>query len=206
MIIGFCGGTGAGKSTLAKYAATILGAEDTLIISQDHYYKNEPERSFKERAQINFDHPDAIDFELLTLHLKMLRNGNTIHRPVYSFENHLREKETVACFPKKHILVEGILIFAYTALVEQFDLKVYIEASKKIRVKRRIARDVALRGRTEKEVKERFQNTMHNMHEQFIEPHKLNSDLILTNNSEIETAKTKLKQQLKLQLLHEKIT
>ena len=206
MTIGFCGGTGAGKSTLAEYAATILGKEDTLIISQDHYYKHHPERTCKERANMNFDHPSAIDFELLSTHINILRKGNIINRPVYCFENHLRKKETVVCMPKKHILVEGILIFTYPALVEQFDLKVYIEATKQIRVKRRIARDVTFRGRTEKEVKKRFQNIMHNMHEQFIEPYKLHSDLILTNNNEIETAKTKLKEELEKQVWHEKIT
>ncbi len=204
MIIGFCGGTGAGKSTLVEYAAEILGTQDTLIISQDHYYKHEPKRTLEERSQTNFDHPNALDFELLTTHINMLQNRNDIQRPVYSFETHLRKSETVLYKPKKHLLVEGILIFAHQPLVEQFDLKVYIEAAKDVRVQRRIARDVAFRGRTENEVRERFKTRLHAMHEQFIAPHKLHSDLIVNNNDKIETAKTTLHQWIKKQLMHEK--
>ena len=204
MIIGFCGGTGAGKSTLVDYAAEILGKQDTLIISQDHYYKHNPTRTLEERSQTNFDHPNALDFKLLTTHLMSLKEGNTIQRPVYSFENHLRKAEKVVCKPKKYLLVEGILIFAHEPLVEQFDLKVYIEAAKGVRMQRRIVRDVAFRGRTEKEVRERFDNTLHAMHDKFIAPHKQHSDLILANNNDLETAKTTLKQWLNKQVLHEK--
>lgn len=204
MIIGFCGGTGAGKSTLVEYAAKILGTHDTLIISQDHYYKHELKHTFEERSLINFDHPNAVDFELLTTHLIKLKEGNIIQRPVYSFEAHQRKSETVLCEPKKHLLVEGILIFTHQPLVDQFDLKVYIEAAKDVRIQRRIARDVVFRGRTEKEVRERFDNTLHAMHEQFIAPHKQHSDLILANNNDIETTKTTLEQWLNKQVLDEK--
>lgn len=204
MIIGFCGGTGAGKSTLVEFASKVLGANNTLILAQDHYYKHLPNLSFEERCKINFDHTKALDFELMTSDLRKLKNDVSIRRPVYSFESHLRKSETLLCEPKKYILIEGILVFAHYSLVEQFDYKVYIEAAKGIRLQRRIARDVAFRGRTENEVRERFDNTLHAMHDKFIAPHKQHSDLILTNNNDIETAKTTLKQWLKKQVLHEK--
>lgn len=197
MVIGFSGGTGAGKSTLVDFASKVLGVNNTLILAQDHYYKHMPNLSFDERCKINFDHPKALDFDLITSDLQKLKNDISIQRPVYSFENHLRKSETVLCEPKKYILVEGILVFAHHPLVEQFDFKVYIEAAKDIRVQRRIARDIAFRGRTQNEVKERFKTTLHAMHEQFIAPYKQNSDLIILNNNKIERAKSQLGNWLK---------
>lgn len=204
MVIGFSGGTGAGKSTLVDFASKVLGVNNTLILAQDNYYKHVPYLSYHDRCKINFDHPKALDFELMTSDLQKLKKNISIQLPVYSFENHLRKSETILCKPKKYILVEGILVFAHHPLVEQFDYKVYIEAAKDIRVHRRIARDIAFRGRTQDEVKERFKTTLHAMHEQFIAPHKKHSDLILANNNDIETAKKTLKKWLKKQVLHEK--
>lgn len=191
VIIGICGGTGAGKTTLVSYAARILGESNTLIIEQDHYYKHHPELSFEQRCRINFDHPDALDFELMTHHVQMLAHGNNIQRPVYSFEKHLRMPETVLCAPKKIILVEGILVFSHQPLMQLFDFKIYIDASKEIRVKRRVQRDIALRGRTLEEVHQRFDTTLHAMHERFIEPNKEKADLIVTNEN-LNTAKEQL--------------
>lgn len=197
MIIGFGGGTGAGKSTLVEHAARLLGKDNTLIIAQDHYYKHHPELPFEERCQINFDHPDAIDFALLTSHIQHIHNGNTIHRPVYSFEEHLRKNETTKHQTKKFILVEGILVFAHQPLVELFDYKVYIHADKDIRVKRRVARDIASRGRSENEVLERFQTTLHAMHDKYIAPHKQKANLVLINNTNIDAAKKQLSDWIK---------
>ncbi len=192
MIIGFCGGTGAGKSTLVKHAASILGTDNTLIIAQDHYYKHLPELTFKQRCNINFDHPDAIDFALMTSDIKQLKNGGTINRPVYSFSEHLRKSEIVKCQPKKYILVEGILIFTHQPLYALFDYKVYIDAAKETRVERRIKRDVSFRGRSVEEVQQRFKTTLHSMHSQFIEVNKDMADVTVANNNDLEGAKSRL--------------
>ena len=182
MVIGFCGGTGSGKSTLVEYATDLLGKKNTLVIAQDHYYKHLPELSFKERCKINFDHPDSLDLNLLTQHITKLKKGKNITRPVYSFKEHLRLNETVNYSPNKYILVEGILVFTSKPLCDLFDYKVYIETNKENRVKRRIARDTLTRGRTINEVKERFENTLHKMHSLFIEPKKNIADIIIINN------------------------
>jgi uridine kinase len=196
VIIGFCGGTGAGKSTLVKYAAQFLGANDTLILAQDHYYKHLPNFSFEQRCQINFDHPEALDFDQMTFDVSKLKQGTSISRPVYSFAEHLRMKETIRCIPKKYILVEGILVFVHEPLRSLFDYTVYIEASKDIRVKRRVERDVSSRGRTAKEVHHRFKTTLHNMHDRFIASNKEKADIVITNNLNIANATGALTQWL----------
>ena len=197
VVIGFCGGTGAGKSTLVAHAADVLGKGDTLILEQDHYYKYLPELSFEERCAINFDHPDALDFDLLTEHLSQLKNVQTIARPVYSFAQHLRLERQVQCTPKKYILVEGILVFSHQPLHALFDYTVYIDAHQGSRVQRRTERDIRLRGRTAEEVETRFKTTLHAMHEQFIEPSKDLANLIVTNNGALEKATSQLDDWLK---------
>ena len=197
LIIGFCGGTGAGKSTLVEYVAQFLGKDNTLILAQDHYYKHLPERTFKERAKINFDHPDALDFDLMVSDLQKLKQGIAIERPVYSFAEHLRMNETVTITPKKFILVEGILVFAHKHLHSLFDYKVYIEANEDLRVTRRVERDVNYRGRTEEEVQQRFKTTLHSMHKTFIAPNKEKADIVIANDGAIENAKTALTKWLK---------
>ncbi|NCG04359.1 MAG: uridine kinase [Bacteroidetes bacterium] len=197
LIIGFCGGTGAGKSTLVEYVAQFLGKDNTLILAQDHYYKHLPERTFKERAKINFDHPDALDFDLMVSDLQKLKQGIAIERPVYSFAEHLRMNETVTIPPKQSILVEGILVFAHKHLHPLFDYKVYIEANEDLRVRRRVERDVNYRGRTKEEVQQRFKTTLHSMHKTFIAPNKEKADIVIANNGAIENAKTALTKWLK---------
>jgi len=192
VIIGFSGGTGAGKTTLVNYAAEILGVDDTLILSQDHYYKHFPNRSFSERCTINFDHPDALDFDLFTKHVTHLKNKTSFARPVYSFSEHLRTNKTVMCAPKKYVLVEGILIFSDPNLYKLFDFTVFIKSSSENRVARRIARDVETRGRTVEEVKDRFRTTIHKMHRQFVAPNEEKSDIVIENNEQLEAAKKQL--------------
>lgn len=196
MIIGFCGGTGAGKSTLVEQAARFLGKENTLILAQDHYYKHLPELTFEERAQINFDHPNALDFDLMVSDLQKLKSETSIDRPVYSFAEHLRTNETVPFDSKPFILVEGILVFAHQPLLSLFDYKVYIEADKQLRVQRRVDRDVQERGRTKEEVYQRFETTLHNMHDTFIASNKEKADIVVSNNEAIEKAMAPLTQWL----------
>ena len=193
MIIGISGGTGAGKTTLVNYFAEILGKDQTLIISQDRYYKHLPELSFEERCLINFDHPDALDFDLLLNHVVQLQEDKSIQSPLYSFEQHLRKDEIEVFHPKKYILIEGILVFAHAPLRELFDYKVYIDADINKRVERRMERDINTRGRTKEEVKARFENTLHAMHNLFIAPHMNAADVVIINN-DLDLAKSQIRQ------------
>ena len=191
MIIGISGGTGAGKTTLVSYIGEILGKEKTLILSQDRYYKHLPELSFEARCLINFDHPDALDLDLLANHVVQLQKGNLIKSPLYSFEKHLRKDEIEVVYPKKYILIEGILVFAHAPLSDLFDYKVYIEADINKRIERRMDRDINSRGRTKEEVIARFENTLHAMHNQFIAPHLHTADVVITNN-DLNVAKNQM--------------
>ena len=191
MIIGISGGTGAGKTTLVSYISEILGKEKTLILSQDRYYKHLLELSFEARCLINFDHPDALDLDLLANHVVQLQKGNLIKSPLYSFEKHLRKDEIEVVYPKKYILIEGILVFAHAPLSDLFDYKVYIEADINKRIERRMDRDINSRGRTKEEVIARFENTLHAMHNQFIAPHLHTADVVITNN-DLNVAKNQM--------------
>ena len=191
MIIGISGGTGAGKTTLVNYVTEILGKDETLILSQDRYYKHLPELSFEERCLINFDHPDALDLDLLANHVVLLQKGKSVKSPVYSFEQHLRMDDIEVIHPKKYILIEGILVFAHAPLRDLFDYKVYIEADINKRVERRMERDINTRGRTKEEVMARFENTLHAMHNQFIAPHLHTADVVITNN-DLNVAKNQM--------------
>ena len=181
MIIGVCGGTGSGKSTMVDSISKKLNTNVLLTISQDSYYKHHPELSFDERCQLNFDHPDAIAFRLLAQHLKQLSNHLTVQQPLYCFEQHLRLKKTLTLKPKPLIILEGILLFAAPELGTLLDYKIFIDAPEKVRLKRRLARDLKERGRTKQEVLNRFKNTLKPMHDTFIEPHKVGSDYIISN-------------------------
>ncbi|MBL19369.1 MAG: uridine kinase [Flavobacteriaceae bacterium] len=193
MIIGISGGTGAGKTTLVNYVAEILGKEETLILSQDRYYKHFPDLSFEERCLINFDHPDALDLDLLTSHVVQLQKGKSIKSPSYSFENHLRMDEIEVIHPKKYILIEGILVFTHAPLRDLFYYKVYIEADINKRVERRMERDINARGRTKEEVKARFENTLHAMHNQFIAPYLHTANVVIINN-DLNVAKNQMQE------------
>jgi uridine kinase len=182
LIIGIAGGTGSGKTTVVHQIMNELPETEVGIISQDSYYKETHNLSFDERALINFDHPRAIDFELLVAHLKELKNGNNINQPVYSFVTHNRTDDSVFTHPRKVMIVEGILILANPELREHFDVKIYVHADSDERLIRRLKRDIAERGRDMNEVLNRYQNTLKPMHEQFIEPTKAFADIIIPND------------------------
>jgi uridine kinase len=182
LIIGIAGGTGSGKTTVVHQIMNELPETEVGIISQDSYYKETHNLSFDERALINFDHPRAIDFDLLVAHLKELKNGNNINQPLYSFVTHNRTDDTVFTHPRKVMIVEGILILANPELRELFDVKIYVHADSDERLIRRLKRDIAERGRDMNEVLNRYQNTLKPMHEQFIEPTKAFADIIIPND------------------------
>lgn len=182
LIIGIAGGTGSGKTTVVHQIMNELPEAEVGIISQDSYYKENHNLSFDERALINFDHPRAIDFELLVTHLKQLKENQTIQQPVYSFVTHNRTEDTITTHPRKVMIVEGILILANPELRDLFDVKIYVHADSDERLIRRLKRDIADRGRDMDEVLNRYQNTLKPMHQQFTEPTKAFADIIIPND------------------------
>lgn len=182
LIIGIAGGTGSGKTTVVNQILHELPADEVCVISQDSYYNDTQNLSYKERTKINFDHPNAIDFDLLIEHLKQLKNNEVIEQPVYSFVTHNRTKDTLITHPRKVVIVEGILIFNSKKLRDLFDIKIFVHADADERLIRRVRRDIEERGRDINEVLSRYQNTLKPMHQQFIEPTKNYADIIIPND------------------------
>jgi uridine kinase len=181
-IIGIAGGTGSGKTTVVNKIIKELPTDEICVISQDSYYKETHNLSYEERTKINFDHPRAIDFELMIQHLKELKAGKTIEQPVYSFVTHNRTKDVIITHPRKVIIVEGILIFNNEELRNLFDIKIFVHADTDERLIRRVRRDINERGRDINEVLTRYQDTLKPMHQQFIEPTKNYADIIIPND------------------------
>lgn len=183
LILGIAGGTGSGKTTVVNQILNELPAEEVTVISQDSYYKKNDHLTYNERCNINFDHPNAIDFDLLISHVKKLKKGNNIEQPIYSFVTHNRVKDKLTTFPKKVVIIEGILIFTNKALRDLIDIKVFVHADSDERLIRRLRRDISERGRDLSEVLQRYQSTLKPMHQEFIEPTKNFADLIIPNDS-----------------------
>ncbi|GAB7257468.1 uridine kinase [uncultured Polaribacter sp.] len=182
LIIGIAGGTGSGKTTVVNQIIKQLPTDEVCVISQDSYYNATDDLPYEERTKINFDHPRAIDFELIKKHLKALKAGKTINQPVYSFVTHNRTKDTIKTHPRKVVIVEGILIFNNKELRDLFDIKIFVHAETDERLIRRLKRDITERGRDMDEVLTRYQTTLKPMHQQFIEPTKNFADLIIPND------------------------
>ncbi|MDE0536570.1 MULTISPECIES: uridine kinase [Tenacibaculum] len=181
-VIGIAGGTGSGKTTVVNQIINELPADEVCVISQDSYYKQTDNLTYEERTKINFDHPRAIDFDLMVQHLTELKNGDIIEQPVYSFVAHNRTKDTIKTHPRKVIIIEGILIFNSEDLRNLCDIKVFVHADADERLIRRVRRDIKERGRDVDEVLNRYQTTLKPMHQQFIEPTKNYADIIIPND------------------------
>jgi uridine kinase len=179
LIIGIAGGTGSGKTTVVHQIMSELPDKEVGVISQDSYYKQSNNLNFDERALTNFDHPRAIDFDLLVAHLKELKKGNIIQQPVYSFVTHNRTEDFIITHPRKVMIVEGILILSNPELRDLFDIKIFVHADSDERLIRRLKRDIAERGRDMDEVLNRYKTTLKPMHQQFIEPTKAFADIII---------------------------
>ena len=182
LTIGITGGTGSGKTTILNQIIEKFNVKDIGFISQDSYYNDNGDLSFEEKNKINFDHPDAVDFELMINHLIDLKNGVNINQPIYSFFDHNRTEKTKKIESKKIMIVEGILILNNKKLRDLIDIKVFIESSVDLRFKRRLNRDISERGRSEEEVIELFNNRLNEMHKLYVEPMKKFCDIIITNN------------------------
>ena len=182
LIIGIAGGTGCGKTTVVNQLIEELTLDHVGVITQDSYYNDLSHLSYEERVKVNFDHPKAIDFDLLGEHLTLLKQGHSIEQPVYSFTEHNRTSQTLVTIPRKVMIVEGILIMTNPLIREMFDIKIYVHADSDERLIRRLKRDINERGRDIEEVLYRYQNTLKPMHDQFIEPTKEYADIIIPNN------------------------
>ena len=179
MIIGISGGTGSGKTTVANRILESVPASEVVFIQQDSYYRNVTDLPFDYRGVANFDHPDALDNELLVNHVRRLKSGEPIELPLYDFKTNSRLNQTRTVKPKPIVIVEGILIFAEPRLLEQMDIKVFVDTPDDIRFIRRLRRDIAERGRTLESVIEQYIETVRPMHMQFVEPSKRHADVII---------------------------
>ncbi|HET6974304.1 MAG TPA: uridine kinase [Pyrinomonadaceae bacterium] len=179
LIIGICGGTGSGKTTVANRILESVSASEVVFIQQDSYYRNLTDLPLDYRHIANFDHPDALDNDLLVNHVRRLKAGEAVELPLYDFKTHSRMPETRHVEPKPIVIVEGILIYADPRLLEQMDIKVFVDTPDDIRFIRRLRRDLAERGRTVESVIEQYIATVRPMHMQFVEPSKRHADVII---------------------------
>ncbi len=186
MIIGICGGTGSGKTTIARKVIETVGKDKVILIEQDSYYRNLGDMPLDERRLANFDHPDAIDSDMLVNHLKRLKSGDSIEMPVYDFKTHTRSAETDHIDPKPVVIVEGILIFSETRILDLLDVRVFVDTPDDIRFIRRLQRDIAERGRTAESVVAQYFASVRPMHFEFVEPSKRNADIIIPEGGNTE--------------------
>lgn len=178
IIIGIAGGTGSGKTTLTNRLKERFG-EDVTVVYHDNYYKRHNNMSYEERCLLNYDHPDAFETDLMIEHIQKLRQGIAIESPIYDFTVHNRSDQTVIINPTKVIVVEGILIFQNEILRNLMDIKIFVDTDADVRILRRILRDVKERGRNLESVVDQYLTTVKPMHEQFVEPSKRASDIIV---------------------------
>lgn len=184
MIIGICGGTGSGKTTIARKIVETVGRRNVILVEQDSYYRNLADMPLDARRQTNFDHPDSIDSEMLVNHLKRLKGGLAIEMPVYDFKTHTRRPETDKIQPKQVVIVEGILIFAEPRVLDLLDVRVFVDTPGDIRFIRRLQRDITERGRTVESVIAQYYSTVRPMHFEFVEPSKRHADIIVPEGAQ----------------------
>lgn len=198
-IIGVAGGSASGKTTIVNNLKDFF-KNDIELVSHDCYYKAHYDMPFEQREKLNYDHPNSFDTDLLIQDIIKLKNGEVVNRPVYSYEIHNRTSETVPLFPKKVIIIEGILILENEQLRNLMDTKIYVDTDADERLMRRILRDIKERGRSIDSVITQYAQTVKPMHEQFIEPYKKYADIIIPRGGENLTALNILKEHLKIAL------
>lgn len=179
VLVGIAGGTGSGKTTVARALAQGLPDHAVAMIDHDSYYKDRSDLSFEERTLLNYDHPESLDNELLVAHLEALRQGRVAEVPIYDFVTHSRSTETRRVVPAPVVIVEGILVFVEERVRRLLDIKLFVDTDADLRVFRRIRRDIEQRGRTFNSIREQYYRTVRPMHLQFVEPSKRWADLII---------------------------
>ena len=185
-IVGIAGGTGSGKTTVVRKIMESLPENAVTLVPQDSYYKDNSHLPLEERQKLNFDHPDSIEWSLLTSHIKELKKGNPVEQPIYSYLSCTRSKETIKVIPTNVVILEGILILTHRPLCDLMDIKVYVDADADDRLGRVIMRDIEERGRSISAVLERYEKTVKPMHLDFIEPSKRYADVIIPQGGENE--------------------
>jgi uridine kinase len=179
IVIGVAGGSGSGKTTVVRRIIDSIGLDQVAILDHDRYYRDRNDLRLEERAALNYDHPDALETDLLVRHVNELKAGRAVQVPSYDFTRHARLSTWELVAPRRAIIVEGILIFADAPLRSLMDIKVFVDTDGDTRFIRRLQRDVAERGRTMESVIDQYQSTVKPMHLEFVEPSKRYADLIL---------------------------
>lgn len=179
ILIGLCGGSGSGKSTVTEQLYAKTGSERCTVIRQDNYYKDQSHLSLEDCQKTNYDHPFAFDNDLFIEHLKMLREGKAIDMPEYDFSVHNRKKESVRLEPKDIILIEGILLFSEPRILDLLDMRIFVDTDSDVRILRRIKRDMKERARSLDSVIDQYMATVRPAHLQFVEPSKRYADIIV---------------------------
>lgn len=179
VLIGLCGGSGSGKSTVTEQLYANTGSGRCTVIRQDNYYKDQSHLSFEDRQKTNYDHPFAFDNDLFIEHLKLLREGKSVDMPEYDFSVHNRKKETIRLEPKDIILIEGILLFSEPRILELLDMRIFVDTDSDVRILRRIKRDMKERARSLDSVIDQYMATVRPAHLQFVEPSKRYADIIV---------------------------
>lgn len=187
-MIGVCGGSGSGKTTLAQRLVHSLGPGDAVCLSFDSYYRDLADLTVEQRALVNFDHPDSLDVAMLVDHLQSLRAGDEVAVPHYDFANHTRSGDLDLIDPRRYIIVEGILLFAFAEIRRELDVMVFRECPEETRAERRLRRDVTERGRTPDSVRVQWATTVQPMHELHVEPYARYADVVTTQDQELDDA------------------
>jgi uridine kinase len=182
ILIGICGGTGSGKSTIAEKLKIHFKNIGVVKILSDSYYKNFADLNLEERSKINYDDPNSVDFELLSNNLISLKNYKKIKEPIYSYKSHKRLKKSKIIIPLNIIILEGLHIFCNQRIIDLIDFGIYLDVEEEIRLKRRIDRDIKFRGRSRQEVEKRYFKMCKPMHNKYIDPSKTYANIILKNN------------------------
>ena len=188
ILIGIAGGTGSGKTSIAKAIASDFGKSEVALIEQDAYYQDLSNLTMEKRSVVNFDHPDAVDFDFMELQLNELIQGNNVNIPIYDFTTHTRENETQFVERHRIIILEGILSLFHQEIRDMMDIKIYVETADDIRIIRRIKRDMEKRERTFNSIIEQYYITVRPMHIQFVEPTKKYADIIIPEGGQNKVA------------------
>jgi uridine kinase len=179
VVMGVAGGSGSGKSTVVREVRRVVGRKTVSVIHHDAYYRDLSHLTFEERAEVNFDHPDSLETELLVAHVEQLMEGSAVDLPTYDFSTHMRRPQTRHLAPTPVVVIDGILALADERLRALMDLKVFVETDEQARLRRRIRRDMRDRGRSLASVRSQFDRTVRPMHDHFVVPSKEHADLVI---------------------------
>lgn len=196
VVVGVSGGSGSGKTTFCRELVATLGEEKVLHLKQDNYYRDLSHMLPAERDAVNFDHPQALEFELLSVHLTQLLRGNAVDVPIYDFATHTRKPQSIKLSPRPVVLIEGILIFSQPSIFDQLNYSFFVDACQDVRLERRIERDIAERGRTPESVRAQFFSTVAPMHDLFVEPSKAKAKVVISGESPFQQTIAELTQEL----------